>query len=861
MMKKKTKIFAGVLAALGMIFAGGTALQIGHQDTPAVKATSSSATFTFAASAETFSNATTATMTVDDITMTHTKNTSSTTMNNPSVSPLRVYSGAKLVFTATAGRYIHSIAFTCNTTTYATALTNATLTPAGTVTVNNTLVTWSDISSNSVSAVMTAQVRLDSLVVTYDSTDVQPASVSLSSSEIHLAIGGAADSSITATGANFASTITWSISGADANVADASIDSSTGVITVTPSATATSDAQETLSVQGTDGTSTKTASLLVTIGKTYSLISSLNDVHPGKIIIASTDGTKAATSALSSTKIPSTNTSAGTNVIYSTPDVGFFTLGLAPVKDEYTIATSSGAYVYGYVSSGYYDLGTKTVLDADCYWSITLTSGTAVLTSLGSTASSGTLEYYGNNFTLYSGTNSLHLYQSETSSLSAISISGTPNQQIAGQSCDTTNLTVQATFADGATADVTNWVSWTPATIAADTTALTASLTFGGVTKEAAVSVSVTSATLSSISFTTAPTKTTYINGQTLDLTGAVVTAAYSDSSTKDVTADCTFSPANGSTLSTDGSITITATYQTKTATTLITVSPKKVTIAKAGTDNTLSSGNLPSDSWTGSGNTAFATSKTAFKTAGNYLEAPNVVPSVSSDAMTTLIVRIYSVVNSATAVDTITVVGLRDQAEISSTSTTIEPYHSSVNNAAAVDSACTLANSKVVYLSATGINGVKITLTTKNANWVVTNVNLSYYTEDETFAYNFLQATNVCDSTGQANNVTSAIWSAQSTAYTNLSSDTFRNNIKNAAANAAGTILEQCGARYDYIVNKYGEGAFANFMSRTIAPSTSNVVENVSGDDGISSAILGATGLVALTGAFLFLKKKKKHA
>lgn len=66
-------------------------------------------------------------------------------------------------------------------------------------------------------------------------------------------------------------------------------------------------------------------------------------------------------------------------------------------------------------------------------------------------------------------------------------------------------------------------------------------------------------ATISSITVTTPPTKTSYTVGETLDLTGLVVTATYSDGSSAETTAYTT-SPADGTTLDTAGTVTVTAT-------------------------------------------------------------------------------------------------------------------------------------------------------------------------------------------------------------------------------------------------------------------------------------------------------------
>lgn len=81
---------------------------------------------------------------------------------------------------------------------------------------------------------------------------------------------------------------------------------------------------------------------------------------------------------------------------------------------------------------------------------------------------------------------------------------------------------------------------------------------------------------LSSLKFTTLPTKVTYKKGDTLDMSGSILVASYSDGKTEDVTSSVVYSPANGSTLSTAGDIQIIATYtrddMTVTTTTVIIV-------------------------------------------------------------------------------------------------------------------------------------------------------------------------------------------------------------------------------------------------------------------------------------------------
>ena len=83
---------------------------------------------------------------------------------------------------------------------------------------------------------------------------------------------------------------------------------------------------------------------------------------------------------------------------------------------------------------------------------------------------------------------------------------------------------------------------------------------------------------LSSITVTSAPTKTQYYAGETLDITGLVVVATYDDTSTYIVTDQCTFSPDDGDTLSSsDTAIAISYTAGVTTKTTSQAISVKEL--------------------------------------------------------------------------------------------------------------------------------------------------------------------------------------------------------------------------------------------------------------------------------------------
>jgi hypothetical protein len=586
-MKKLNKILFA-LATFGMAVATGAVIGTGSNKAHKADAVTSG-TETITLSSGVYDSTSPASITWNGtyVTIKQNKGTSSSNVSSSYIARPRVYQKQYLDFEAKTGTTLNGFVLTYATgkagTPIVTVSNTANGATVGTTTAGGTLTTTTEAplthtfvatASDDVSMIMNntgTVMYLTAISVDYTASVIPP-SFSINKTELNLAIGGTSDTSITSTSANFTGTVTYSVSGGDAAIASATIDSSTGALTVTPSATATAAAEETLTLTATDGTNTLTNNVHVTIGLPYSLITDEAGLKPGRVILGSTDGTHAATKTISNNKIATTNTLAGTNTIYNNPSVDFYVLGLAPVKNQYTLATSDGNYIYGTTSGTYYNVNGKTTLDSDCYWSITVTSGVAVITGQSSTANGGTLEYYNNALAFYSGTNNLHLYSVSSTELSSIAITGTAATQPKGSAPDTTGLTVTATFADSTTADVTAWATWTPAAIAADTTALTASVTIGGVTKTANIACTVKTATLVSIAVTTQPTKTSYENGEALDLTGIVITGTYDDNSTLDVTSSATYSIANGTALTTAGTNTITVTVDAKTTTFTVTV-------------------------------------------------------------------------------------------------------------------------------------------------------------------------------------------------------------------------------------------------------------------------------------------------
>lgn len=91
---------------------------------------------------------------------------------------------------------------------------------------------------------------------------------------------------------------------------------------------------------------------------------------------------------------------------------------------------------------------------------------------------------------------------------------------------------------------------------------------------------------------------------------------------------------------------------------------------------------------------------------------------------------------------------------------------------------------------------------------------------------------------------------------------------LAGASPNQGGTIIEQCAARYDRILGKYGygtaSGQYHDFMGRTPAKLSSSIkpIADVTTSDGTGIAIIIAVSVISLTavGGYFFLKKRREN-
>ena len=164
------------------------------------------------------------------------------------------------------------------------------------------------------------------------------------------------------------------------------------------------------------------------------------------------------------------------------------------------------------------------------------------------------------------------LYEVDLMITEGIAVTTQPNKKTyyIGEAFDPAGMVVTATFADDTIENVTGDCTFSPATIAKDTTAITVNYQRAGIRKTASVPVTVR--VLASIEISNPPTKTAYKYGEVFSPAGMAVTARYTDGQSRTVTG-YTYSPTGALKLS---ETTITVSYTegdvTKTTTQAITV-------------------------------------------------------------------------------------------------------------------------------------------------------------------------------------------------------------------------------------------------------------------------------------------------
>ena len=162
-----------------------------------------------------------------------------------------------------------------------------------------------------------------------------------------------------------------------------------------------------------------------------------------------------------------------------------------------------------------------------------------------------------------------------------------------------------------------------------------------------------------------------------------------------------------------------------------------------------------------------------------------------------------------------------------------------------------------ISYADEVGLKAVKISHSNSNQiGWDYVNIELFEDTGASDFANTFL-GEKLCDDGLTAPSVET--WNSLAESFNEISAAS-KETFKTAVANVSGTEIEQCVARYDYIVGKYGAEKYNDFMGRNPAPIASALSINNS-DDVMDLAVISALAVagIAAAGAFVFLRRKKE--
>ena len=163
-----------------------------------------------------------------------------------------------------------------------------------------------------------------------------------------------------------------------------------------------------------------------------------------------------------------------------------------------------------------------------------------------------------------------------------------------------------------------------------------------------------------------------------------------------------------------------------------------------------------------------------------------------------------------------------------------------------------------VSYADEAGFKAVKVSHS-NNSNqigWEYVALELVEDTGASDFANAFL-GQELCDDGLTAPSVET--WNRLAASFNEISAAS-KETFKTAVANVSGTEVEQCIARYDYIVGKYGPEKYNDFMGRSPAQIASALSIHNS-DDVMDIAFISALAIagIAAAGAFVFLRRKKE--
>lgn len=168
-------------------------------------------------------------------------------------------------------------------------------------------------------------------------------------------------------------------------------------------------------------------------------------------------------------------------------------------------------------------------------------------------------------------------------------------------------------------------------------------------------------------------------------------------------------------------------------------------------------------------------------------------------------------------------------------------------------------------YISETGFKAAKVEHSNydNQIGWEYVSISFEKDSIDDSadsFAELFL-GEELCDNGKTAPDVES--WNLLAELYADDVSSEGKSILKSAAADEYGTVVEQCVARYDYIVGKYGSDVYQDFMGRSPEPlnyglSTSKQMSEEAPAWICALTLLAAT--LVLGGAFIAKRRKESR-
>ena len=596
--------------------------------------------------------------------------------------------------------------------------------------------------------------------------------------------------------------------------------------------------------------------------QTATLVTNVSQLSSGdNIVITNIIGDKAlSTTQGSNNRSSQSVTLNGSLLSFDDSTTEIITLGTS--NSHWTLyANTTPGYLYAASSSKNY-LRTQSTNDANGEWTIEL-NGDSEATIEAQGTNTRNLLQYNTSATLFacysSGQEPVKIFKIDSAKeFLSLSVSGTLAKTLyyAGESFDSAGLTINANYSDSSTADVTSECTFSPDPLTAGVTSVTASYTEDEVTKTVNIGgFSVSTRSVTSISVLTNPTKTSYTIGQSFDPTGMKIRAVYSVGPTNDDYVAYIYSPTSVFDSVGEKTITITSTENASAMTTLnvdvVAVSSLNITIADTGytgtsyattaktftkSDVEFSMVNFLKPS--GTSNMQFRTGTTDAFSFHNSIALPGIITKVT----------VQNVSGSPSSMTLYT--GVSTQA--SSTSGGIAATFNSSDKTFSWD-VNTAEQSK--YLRLFNFTGSEAC--------IFSNIEIEFFAEPEAnedaiaWGTDFLSATAAgCSALDQSQLLTA--WNGLETSYNALSSEA-KGYLTSLTPNEAGNDAEHAVARYLYIITKYGDVTFNDFMNLGISSSSNNTYDI--GDNTPNVAIILIVSLVGasvLVGYRLMPKKKE---